>query len=342
MFSTIKSRIITIFAIVLLITIISSITIGILISQKYINQKLYNDMGVVYKVDSGEELGNIVSGEFFSQDRLMNEYNMQEQLTTFNPDFLLAIVSITSFCLIIIFGMITNFFYNKFVRNTINIESKRVSDFNQVKQLVDNQNNLIINTNHDIEKINSYINHELKNSLAILRLKRMDEDEFDDYIQALSKSIDDISALTTNKIENKNPIDLLLLVAQVVDHYNYYPIDFNFTGDNFTIRGNYPLLTRAIDNIINNAFKYGANKLDINVYNLNESVVVKFTNDGHVISRKELDKIFDYKYRTPELNADGTGIGLALVRNIVELHNGGVFVESQTKQTSFYLSFKTT
>lgn len=340
MFSTIKSRVIAISAIVLFLSVISSIFIGAFIAKNYINNSIYPDGSIIYRVDTGQELETIANGDYFNQERLVSQMNSDQQFTKQANRVLITSIVIVSLVLIAIFAFFINLGYDKFVKTTINLDNEKVDDFKDVKQIVNTQNELIAGTNNDIEKINSYISHELKNSLALLRTKDGDADAVDQFIEDMNNQLDDINALTTNTLTNQIEFDLLLVVANVVDQYSSHDINLDFEDGNFNMLGNGTLMSRAIDNIINNAYKYGAKSVIINLENLNDSIVLKISNDGDEISNCERDKIFDFKYRTPELKANGSGIGLALVKNIVELHHGGLYVESNSDQTTFYLAFK--
>ncbi|MBR2888056.1 MAG: response regulator, partial [Bacteroidales bacterium] len=96
-----------------------------------------------------------------------------------------------------------------------------------------------------------------------------------------------------------------------------------------------------ISNIIYNALKYttkGYIKITLN--KIKETAVVSVTDTGYGISKEALPKIFDryYQERGPN-RATGTGIGLALVKNLVDLHKGEIQVESQKGQgTTFTVS----
>ena len=96
-----------------------------------------------------------------------------------------------------------------------------------------------------------------------------------------------------------------------------------------------------ISNIIYNALKYttkGYIKITLN--KIKETAVVSVTDTGYGISKEALPKIFDryYQERGPN-RATGTGIGLALVKNLVDLHKGEIKVESQKGQgTTFTVS----
>ncbi len=341
MFSTIKSRVIAIYVLIMSISIIIAIFIGMNISRYYLQKDIYGDMNVIYKVDTGEELDSIANTEYFSEDRLINRVDIEENNNLQSTRIIQTSLIITAITVLILSALLLNWAYNFFVREVINIDSDKVSDFKIYRENLEILDDELVNNHNDIEKINSYVNHELKNSLAILKTKKISEDEFENYIDEIVQQIDDISALTTNRLSSTHRLDLLLLIANLVDKYSTYEIDFEFEDGNFEIEANATLLNRAIDNIINNAFKYGAEKMVISIYNKEGNVIVKLANDGEEIGAKLLDKIFDYKYRTRELQADGSGVGLALVKNIVELHNAGIYVESNEIETAFYLSFRT-
>jgi signal transduction histidine kinase len=77
----------------------------------------------------------------------------------------------------------------------------------------------------------------------------------------------------------------------------------------------------------------------------NNDVIVWVTDKGIGIPSESLDKIFHMFYRvdnTTKLRIVGTGLGLALVKEIVTAHNGHVWVESRLGQGStFYVSLPT-
>jgi signal transduction histidine kinase/ligand-binding sensor domain-containing protein/DNA-binding response OmpR family regulator len=107
-------------------------------------------------------------------------------------------------------------------------------------------------------------------------------------------------------------------------------------------------VTIILDNLISNAVKYtekGA--IDISLYTAVRDGVsyteIKVSDTGYGITPEALAKIFDRYYQAKnEHQASGTGIGLALVKNLVALHEGEIRVESHLNQgSSFYVSFLT-
>ena len=99
-------------------------------------------------------------------------------------------------------------------------------------------------------------------------------------------------------------------------------------------------LARVFDNILRNAIAYcKANTvISIRCYGEKEAVNIIFENEGQTISEEALDKIFEKFYREDAARSSatgGAGLGLAIAREIVELHGGTIRAESQDEKTRF-------
>jgi two-component system phosphate regulon sensor histidine kinase PhoR len=93
-------------------------------------------------------------------------------------------------------------------------------------------------------------------------------------------------------------------------------------------------LTEAILNLLNNAHKYTGTTKRIAVTARREgpSVVIRVTDNGPGIPRRDQKRIFDKFYRAQDplsRTIEGTGLGLAMVKHIVRAHGGHVSVESE-------------
>lgn len=198
----------------------------------------------------------------------------------------------------------------------------------------------------DQKRLRSFIAHEQKNLIMLLKGKT---DGYDDpyitkYIDKLSKSVDDILALSAHENDQKTICDLAMITAEQCDSYrnNYPKLNFNFDEEgNYTILGNEKWLNRALDNLIENAVKYGNQKpIDIYLKKKYKSVLLYIQDHGKGISEEEYESIFDYGYRIHALKKDGYGIGLSLVRHVCNLCGGFINVKSEPDQgTLFILSF---
>jgi len=94
------------------------------------------------------------------------------------------------------------------------------------------------------------------------------------------------------------------------------------------------LIAQALTNLIANAIKYSPAKTEITVAARDEGpgLLVEVSDHGYGISADVLPHIFEKFYRVPSVQdteVPGTGLGLALVREIVELHGGRVTVHSE-------------
>ena len=90
-------------------------------------------------------------------------------------------------------------------------------------------------------------------------------------------------------------------------------------------------LEKIVNNLLSNAFKYtpqgGAVHVDITL--TSKHLLLKISDTGNGIDKKEIDRIFDRFYRVEGTEAKGSGIGLALTKELVNLHNGQISVHSE-------------
>ena len=99
-----------------------------------------------------------------------------------------------------------------------------------------------------------------------------------------------------------------------------------FKGDKF-------LLDIAISNLIGNAIKYGVDEgnIEITINNDSKNLYIEVCDDGVGIPEDELPKIFKDFYRARNVKkiiSEGSGLGLSVVKRIVERHGGKIKVES--------------
>jgi signal transduction histidine kinase len=101
------------------------------------------------------------------------------------------------------------------------------------------------------------------------------------------------------------------------------------------------LLSRAVDNLVSNAIKYSppGKEVTVTARSGDGSVVIEVADQGYGIPPEDLDRIFNKFYRVPRVqDADtpGTGLGLAFVKEIAELHGGSVIVRSEVTAGSVF------
>ncbi|MBX4263344.1 sensor histidine kinase [Clostridium estertheticum] len=100
-------------------------------------------------------------------------------------------------------------------------------------------------------------------------------------------------------------------------------------------------IKRIVLNLISNSIKFteSGNGIFVNVIDKNEFVEISIKDNGIGIEEKYLDVIFDrFKQVDKSLsrNAEGTGVGLSLVKSIVELHGGNIYAQSKFGEGSTF------
>jgi signal transduction histidine kinase len=93
------------------------------------------------------------------------------------------------------------------------------------------------------------------------------------------------------------------------------------------------LFKQALSNLIDNAFKYGEENTEVrvNCEDLGENIKISIKNSGENIPAEEIEKIFDRFYRADKSRTrktGGVGLGLSVVKSIVNLHKRTVQVDS--------------
>lgn len=107
--------------------------------------------------------------------------------------------------------------------------------------------------------------------------------------------------------------------------------------ENIIVPFNEQLIHRSFENLLSNAIRYTKENdlIEINAYTKktdNKFIILEIKDTGCGIAKKDLDYIFDLFYRgTNSRQEEGMGIGLAVVKNIMETHEWKISVESQKK-----------
>jgi two-component system phosphate regulon sensor histidine kinase PhoR len=165
-----------------------------------------------------------------------------------------------------------------------------------------------------------------------------------DEAKRLAQMIDeylDITALETgSRPLRKIPlrvealVERILLLLEPLGASRSIPITCAFDRDLPVVLADSDLLARALTNVIANAIKYSPSgkEVKVGVRVVGVELLIEVKDGGYGISREDLKRIFEKFYRVPRAeNADqpGTGLGLALVKEIMDSHGGQVGVESE-------------
>lgn len=199
----------------------------------------------------------------------------------------------------------------------------------------------------DYKRLSSYMTHEQKNTIAVLKSNLEQKTGTADDLRLLGRltdSVDDILTLAGNKEEDLVPVDVSLICAEVCDTYRkIYPnLIFSFSEDkDLEILAKERWIYRAVSNLLDNAVKYGQDReIYLTVAAQRNSVIIIVEDQGYGLDKEKQEQIFEHRYRVNGLKQDGYGIGLSVVKHVCNLCKGSVYVESLKNQGSaFYLSF---
>lgn len=112
------------------------------------------------------------------------------------------------------------------------------------------------------------------------------------------------------------------------------------TEDNLDIYGDPDKLARVFDNILRNAiaYCYTGTKIQIEAHKKKNDIEIIFSNQGKRIPGTKLQTIFEKFYRLDDSRSSetgGAGLGLAIAKEIVELHGGRIMAKSDDEKTQF-------
>lgn len=177
--------------------------------------------------------------------------------------------------------------------------------------------------------------HELRTPLARISLaasllgEQADlktREELKRDIHELDRLIEDI--LLASRLEavpgldRSEPVDLLALAAEEASHY-----DLEAEGEPVTVEGDPLLLRRLVRNLLENARRYGGDgAIELSVQPQGARAVLEVRDHGPGVPADERERIFEPFYRRAATRETGrgSGLGLALVRDIAGRHGGEV------------------
>lgn len=117
-------------------------------------------------------------------------------------------------------------------------------------------------------------------------------------------------------------------------------------GDTPSVYGDRTMITQVFANILNNAIKYSSRsdppKVKVEGKTTNSEIIYAISDNGIGIDLNYYNRIFDLFKRMDNVrNYEGTGVGLAIVKRIIDKHNARIWVESELGVgTIFYVAFK--
>jgi signal transduction histidine kinase len=230
---------------------------------------------------------------------------------------------------------------------------------NRLQESFEMQRRFIANASHELSTPITSISSQLQASLQ----KERSAQEYRHVMESVYKDVRNMGKLTSTLLEmaraagDKGGLEfklvridevLLPLPSEIKKANPGYEVQMSFDNlpeddQQLLVFGNETLLQSAIKNIIQNACKYANKKAFVRLKANEEHVFIEIEDKGKGIPRNELENIFEPFYRVEEdMQTEGFGLGLALVRRIIKLHRGTITVFSeQNKGTRFTILLPT-
>lgn len=205
----------------------------------------------------------------------------------------------------------------------------------QLQNLLDTQRRLL----HDAS-------HELCSPLARLQaaadLMRQQPERSNEFLERIQRDTARMNQLvgellTLARLDSgiagtlEEDVDLREIIADAADNARFeaepkHCVINTTTGERIILRSNRELLSRALENVVRNAIRYSPQngQIDIDAQYLQGSLQLTVADNGPGVPHGDLDAIFEPFFRSGNRSPAGFGLGLAITRRVVELHNGSI------------------
>lgn len=180
-------------------------------------------------------------------------------------------------------------------------------------------------------KLNVELSDRIKDSAGMIK----------DQIERMTQLMDNILLVgrydARQLAYNLHPINISQFIRSIIKTYfqnesDGRTVDLKEEGSDFKVAADELLFMHVITNIISNAFKYskGSRNPELTIGNEANMAIIKIKDYGIGIPEDEIEKVFHSFYRASNtVTYQGSGLGLSVAKQFMELHNGKIFLSSQ-------------
>ncbi len=213
------------------------------------------------------------------------------------------------------------------------------------------------------EKLTKGIAYDLKGPLSVTKKyldnwENADEDKRSEYSEKIISEVDHMSSMVTRLLElsklhdgsvklNREDVDLLLLtnnlkkrnMEMILEKNIDFTVECDESVDAFPVYADLEMMYIVVNNFMTNAIKYCEHSIKIRLKKYRNSVEFSITNDGARIDKEDLDKVWDALYNSGKGKSEtdeNSGVGLSVVKSILDAHNAKYGCYSGAKGTNFW------
>jgi two-component system nitrogen regulation sensor histidine kinase NtrY len=198
--------------------------------------------------------------------------------------------------------------------------------------------------------------HEIKNPLTPMRLsvqsfqRKFDPNDpdahkkIDEYSKTLIQQIDTMSSIASAfsnfakmPAQKNETLNVVEVVDLALDIFTEDYLTFKCDKKEIIAKLDRTQLIRIITNLVKNAIQAISEnenpKVDIELMDDNKNVIITVSDNGHGITEENIPKVFEPKFTT---KTSGMGLGLAMIKNIIETYKGSInFTSTEEEGTTF-------
>jgi len=184
----------------------------------------------------------------------------------------------------------------------------------------------------------SGISHDLRTPLTRMKLQitfindKELSNKLAEDINEMEKMLNEYLQFTSSSyLEKYEQFNLSELIEKIINKYDNKVISKNLS-QRIYINGRKNLIQRSINNIIDNAIKYG-DKIHVDLSKSNNNLFIKIEDNGPGIPKEEYDNVFKPFYKINKGRADSkssVGLGLSIASDIIRSHGGNIKLEKSS------------
>jgi PAS domain S-box-containing protein len=243
------------------------------------------------------------------------------------------------------------------LRSAINIKKRKKVERKNIDLL-----KKVAKSNQELEEYAHIVSHDLKSPIRSIHaltswIKSDNEGAFDEAslqnfehientLEKMEQLITDVLEYSSiiNGVKENNDVDLNLLIEEI-KKVIYIPknISIKVLQELPIIKGDKTKFQQLFQNLISNAIKFNDKEkgiIEIDVKEQNSFYKFSIKDNGIGIEKEHFDKIFKI-FQSLKKSKDSSGIGLSIVKKIVDLYKGEIWLESEVnKETTFFFTIK--
>lgn len=278
---------------------------------------------------------------------------LEEQQALFKNQQIVLNITVITLVLSIVFGGLALYALMENRKINKSLEANNVEILNQRNQLVEmsakaeaateSKLNFFTNMSHEfrtpltliLSPLEDLMNNEKIKPVAELNLKLIHKNVY--RLLRLINQLIDYRKIDHNKmllrVSENNIVSFLKDILESFEHSakkKNIDIKFFTDGQEINVWFDVNMLDKVIFNLLSNALKFAPSGgiISAEISHNSESVFVSVKDNGPGIAAEEIEHVFEYFYQAKTNSAKGSGLGLSLSKELMNLHHGDINVES--------------